>query len=154
VRKILNLYGGRVFGVVSRDHATFLKLRFRLNFIDHRKDRTYNEPRPNIRSLKSGFKSFSTNIIPVTNQIENQKLISIESNLKFSKYDEHINGAFLRQNLGCLGSLVIESNVGTDVLHELNLLFRTGGADDLEALGFRELDDKSTSSVYFMSFSN
>jgi hypothetical protein len=72
----------------------------------------------------------------------------------FSKYDEHINGTFLLQNFGCLGSLVIEGNVGTDVLHELNLLVRTSGADDLEALGFRNLDDKSTSTVCFMNFSN
>jgi len=40
------------------------------------------------------------------------------------------------------------------VLHELNLLFRTSRSDDLEALGFCDLDDKPNTRVVYMSFSD
>ena len=36
----INLYGARESGVVSRDHATFLKLKFRLNSIDRERTRS------------------------------------------------------------------------------------------------------------------
>jgi hypothetical protein len=35
----INLYGARESGVVSRDHATFLKLRFGLNSIERERTR-------------------------------------------------------------------------------------------------------------------
>ena len=84
---------------------------------------------------------------------KNKRLISIQGIL-IRKYDEHINRSFLLQNLGGAGSLIVESDIGADVLHELNLLFRTSGPDNLETLGFRYLDDKSNSRVRYMSFSH
>jgi hypothetical protein len=91
---------------------------------------------------------------PSNYRVKNKKLINIEGILMVRKYDEHINGAFLLQNFGGAGSLVVKSDIGADVLHELNLLFRTSGPDNLETLGFRYLDDKPKSRVRYMSFSH
>ena len=82
------------------------------------------------------------------------RFISIEGDLTFSENDGHINRTLLPQNLGGAGSLVVKSNIGADVLHELNLLIRTSRPDNLETLGFCDLDDKPNSRVRHISFSH
>jgi len=150
----MNLYGGRISGVVSRDHTTFLGSRFRLTSLERKKKKTKNLQwiallHSRHRERRQGFPHQR---YPSSCSVEIENFISIWSNLIFSRYDGHINGALLRQNFGGASSLVVKGDVGTNFFHELNFLLRTSGADDLEALGFRDLDDKSRSSVPLISF--
>lgn len=87
-------------------------------------------------SCQRRFEGFPSYIIPISGDVSHLRLREIAKSI-------HVDRAFLLKYLRRLCSLVVESYICTELLHERDFLIGACRRDHFEAIALRELDDET-----------
>ena len=105
---------------------------------------TYDEPGAGGCTVQSSVQGRAADIIPVTRYHAGSRHICI----LLESLDSHVDGSFFGQSLNCILRLVVERDIGTNALHECDLLVRAGRSDDLQPFLLRNLNNSRADRTY------